>query len=104
MRGNNAAAAPAQNSGELDQLERLVDIQREIVVLVEQNAATERYCLALRATLVEEFDRQRQQESGWLRWWHSARRWLLQNRQTLPVFSRTSLPFHSTTSASSNPD
>lgn len=59
MRGNNAVAAPDQDAGELDQLERLVDIQRQIVELAEQNTAMERDCLALRAAMVEEFERRK---------------------------------------------
>lgn len=91
-------AAPEQDAAELDQLERLVDIQRQIVALSEQNAAIERDCLALREALVEEFEA-RQQRPPVVRRWLAAFRQRWSGRaarpETGPEPERIPLRLHS---------
>lgn len=64
----NVLMAPEPDATELEQLERLVDIQRQIVELSERNAAAERDCAALRDALREEFEQTRLRRSFLGRW------------------------------------
>jgi len=65
---HNVVMAPEPDATELEQLERLVEIQRQIVELSERNAAIERDCATLRAALREEFEQNRLRQSFLGRW------------------------------------
>jgi hypothetical protein len=87
---HNVVMAPEPDATELEQLERLVDIQRQIVELTERNAAIQQDCAVLREALRDEFERTRPRRFFFLRWFQA-----LRPRRPLPPPAPVPLRLHS---------
>ena len=55
-RGANEVQAEKSGIEDLEPYYRLVEMQKQMIVLIQQNAHTERKCMALREQLAQEFE------------------------------------------------